>query len=357
MTYKAIRFTPDNKCAMAKFLSLPKKLYGKDEIMQDRSTEYRLLTGMHTLSRYFDVYPIIVLDEHKNTAARCVVTVYPDCGYAYLGYFECIRDPQAAQAAVERAKKLARALGRNKLIGPVDCSFWIRYRLKTNRFGRPYTGEPYNKDYYPQLFDSCGFRVCGEYISNKFPSITDEVRDELFEEKLWEFTDRGYTLVQSTPETFDKCLRDVYRLLIELFSDFPVYSRITEDEFCEMYSSMGKIIDHSMVRLAYYKGEPVGFFVSVPDMGNAVSGRITPDKLIRILTEKKKPKCYIMLYMGAAHGHHGLGKAMSESIKETLAKNGAQSVSALIRKGKVNSKYFASMVEFQYEYKLYETEV
>ena len=35
-----------------------------------------------------------------------------------------------------------------KIIGPVDASFWLKYRLKINKFERPYTGEPYNKDYY-----------------------------------------------------------------------------------------------------------------------------------------------------------------------------------------------------------------
>lgn len=355
MNYRAIRFTADNKAAVEQFIMLPKKLYRKEELVQDEKTERQLLAGEHILSRYFKVYPVIVLDEHNDIAARCVVTVYPELkDTAYFGYFECIDDADAARAAVDRADSLARKLGRTKLVGPVDCSFWIRYRLKADHFGRPYTCEPYNKDYYLRLLTDCGFGVCGEYISNKFPPVPSGEKNEKFAELLKDFSERGIRLENSTPETFDKCLKEVYHMMSELYSGFQTYSEITEDEFCELFFPLRYVVDHSMVRMAYDHDKPVGFFVSVPDFGNAFCGRMTPAKLMRIVNVKRHPKCYIMMYMGADSDHHGLGKAMSESIRETLSVNGAESVSALIRQGKVNSGYYAHLTEYQYRYVLLE---
>ena len=354
MNYRAIRFTADNKAALEQFLLLPKKLYRREELVQDEQTERQLIMGEHILSRYFKVYPKLVLDEQNKAAARCVVTVYPDKECAYFGYFECIDDMAAAEALIERADRLAKKLGKNSLVGPVDCSFWIRYRLKADHFGKPYTCEPYNKEYYLRLLEGCGFKVCGEYISNKFPSVPQGERNEKFAGLLEDFEQRGIHLENSTPETFDKCLKEVYGMMIELYSGFQTFSKITEDEFCELFFPLRYVVDHSMVRMAYDGDKPVGFFVSVPDFGNAFCGKLNVSKLAKIVGIKRHPKCYIMMYMGANSDYHGLGKAMSESVRETLSQNGAESVSALIREGKVNSGYYAHLMECRYRYVLLE---
>ena len=50
------------------------------------------------------------------------------------------------------AYKFAKEKWYKKIVGPVDASFWNKYRLKINLFDkRPYTGEPYNLKYYFNL--------------------------------------------------------------------------------------------------------------------------------------------------------------------------------------------------------------
>ena len=250
MKYTAKCFTADDRKDMKDFLSFPAELYNKNEIMQDKKEEKALLCGTHTLSRYFRVIPVIVRDENGRTAARCVVTVYPDRSCAYFGFFECIDDISVAETLFECAGKTAAIEGKTSLTGPVDCSFWIRYRLKTDNFGTPYTGEPYNLAYYEKLLEACGFVSCGEYISNKFGSIPEEYRDGKFSKRLPQFIEKGYELKSPDNDTFEKALSEIYRLLIELYSDFQTFSRITEEEFTELYSPLKKVVDYSMVKVA-----------------------------------------------------------------------------------------------------------
>ena len=357
MKYTAYTFTADSSKDLADFLSLPKKLYKKNELPQDRKEEQSLLRGTHTLSRYFRVIPVIVRDGNGKAAARCAVTRYPDRSCAYFGFLECINDRDAAKALFECADKTASAEGKSSLVGPVDCSFWIRYRLKTDNFGSPYTGEPYNPDYYANLLESCGFGSCGEYISNQFGRIPEEYRDGKFSRRLPQFIQKGYELKSPDSSSFDRCLREIYHLIIELYSDFQTFSSITEEEFTTLYSPLKRIADFSMVKIAYFKGEAVGFFVSIPDIGNAARGSLTPSKLIRILRTKRKCSQYILLYLGIKPEHKGLGKALTDELCRTLAENGAESVGALIRSGKVNGSYFSKLVQKKYEYKLYSREV
>jgi len=79
------------------------------------------------------------------------------------------------------AEKLAHENNLTKLIGPVDASFWIKYRLKVNLFDRlPYVSEPYNKDYYLNLFLGSGFVIEERYISNIYKKLPKKGFEEVF---------------------------------------------------------------------------------------------------------------------------------------------------------------------------------
>lgn len=353
MNYHAIQFEHTQTQYAADFYALPKRLYARRERMQDADTERALLAGTHILSKYFAVYPFLAYDEAGRAAARCVLTLYPD-GRAYVGYFESIPERGAALCVLRAAEQLAAAHGCRSITGPVDCSFWIRYRLKTDCFGSPYSGEPYNKDYYAQFFCEAGYAVSGVYFSNRYRRVPRGHRSAKAEKRLAAFQRMGYEIVSPDAATFDRALRDVYRLLIELYSDFQTYSRITEEEFAALYAPLRHAADFSMVKLAYFQGRAVGFFVSIPNCGNAFSGRLTLCKLLRILKARLRCTDYVMLYMGADPQHPGLGTALAETIKQTLAEKGAQSVGALIHRGKVSGGYFKDLVGVRFTYHLYE---
>lgn len=352
----AVVFDAGLKRCVKDFIALPKRLYSARELTQSPDTELALLRGTHVLSRYFSVIPILVY-RSGVAVSRAVVTVYPNDSSAYLGFFESENDPDAAALLFKTAERVADERGCSEIIGPVDCSFWIKYRLKTDRFGAPYTGEPYNKDYYAALWEQSGFEVSCGYSSNKYRVVDSDVGCEKYIERLAEKLREGYEFKSPADKTFDNALEDVYSLMIELYSDFPTYKRITKSEFCEMFKSLRFIVNFNMVRLAYYKGKAVGFFVSVPNYGNLIYGKLTPLKFARILKEKRRPRSYVMLYMGVDGEHHGLGKALAEDIRLELKRRRVPSVGALIRDGNVNKDYMANIREFEFRYALYKKEI
>lgn len=355
MGYKAVMFDRQDKKNVRNFLRFPELIYPKNNLMQDAETEAAILSGRHTLSHYFTVYPFLAYDEDNNIAARCMLTVYPDRPCAYIGFFECINDTEAAKCIFSAAEEKARQLGCNAVVGPVDASFWIRYRLKTNSFDRqPYTGEPYNLPYYETFFAENGYNVSGEYISNRYGTVPQSYLTTKNVRRLQYFTEHGYSICSLEKDTYDESLREIYRMLTALYSDFQTYSPISEDEFRELYAGMKYAADYRMVKIAYQNGKAVGFFVTLPNYGNAASGRMTFSKLRQIGKVKKDPRDYILLYLGAEPEHLGLGKALSESVLRDLCEKQAISVGALIRKGKVTGGYFNQLIEQQYTYALYE---
>lgn len=339
------------------FVRFPRKLYRKNEYMQDEAETEAILKRTHPLSHYFTVYGFLAKDEKGIVLGRALLTLYSEDATGYLGFYESIDDVEVCKCLVEQAEEKARIAGCEKLIGPVNASFWLGYRFKCNLFGNPYTGEPYNKEYYPKLWRAVGFEIEEAYCSNHYRVITKQDRVERFEKRLRDRQEAGYVFRQPSDGTFEQTLEQVYDLLIVLYRYFPAYKFITKEEFCRQYGYLKRILNYDMVTMVYYQEKPVGFLVSIPNYGNKVYGKLTIPRILRILTIRRKPKEYVMLYMGVDGAHRGLGIAMAEYIKEELRNLGTPSVGALIRKGNYTEYYFREQIDFSYEYVLMKKKV
>ena len=64
----------------------------------------------------------------------------------------------------------AKKAGKQGLKGPIDLSFFGRYRFALEE-KVPYTGEPANKAYYPYLFEKAGFQICNTYVSHFYDAF------------------------------------------------------------------------------------------------------------------------------------------------------------------------------------------
>ena len=350
-----IEFTTEPK-RIRDFLSLPKRLYKSNENTENPKQTKQILLGKHPLSKYFKIYPFVIYKD-KKPAGRFAITLYPDDNTAYLGFYECINDDAVAKRIFKEAKQFAKERDCNTIIGPVDASFWIKYRLKINDFDKlPYTGEPYNKDYYLKQFKDNGFKICDHYTSNRYQSAQYAYINKEYEGKFEEFKKKGYEIRSLKLDEFDKNIKQLYKLLTELYSDFPIYKDLSEKDFVEVFKSFKSIVDPSMVKFGYKDNKFVGFFVSIPNYGNIVY-HVNPLNLIKILKIRKNPQDYVMLYIGVDQEHHGLGRALVHSIIQELNKSKKPSIGALAHDGKVSQDYAKEMVQDVYEYVLLKKEI
>ena len=293
-----------------------------------------------------------VAHKDDNVAGRFLITVYPNDDTAYLGFYECINDDDVSKEMFEKAVRYAKELNLKRIVGPVDCSFWIKYRLKINKFDLlPYTGEPYNKDYYLKQFENNGFNVCEHYKSQIYKVLDGNFKNDKFEDHYKEFIDKGYNIVKPKKEDISKVMEEVYDMLMVLYSDFPIFKSLSKEDFKVQFDSLSKISNMQLDRMAYFNGKPVGFYISIPNYNNLVYN-VNFSKLLKILRIKKNPKDYVMLYMGVDKEHRGLGKALSKSIADELNELKKPSIGALARGGKVNQNYAEEVIESRYEYVL-----
>ena len=339
----------------AQFLNLPAMLYQKSSLMQDRKMEEAVLSGTHILVqgnlRFLPFLCMSVSEGKESVAGRIALTLYEDEDYGFAGFYESIEEEEVALLLLGACEREAKKAGKKGLKGPIDLSFFGRYRFALEE-KTPYTGEPVNKDYYPYLFEKAGFRICNRYVSHFYDALEPSYENAKAKKRLEYFQEKGYRFLHPTKENFERYLSEIYPLLMERYKDFQGFRHIDKESFLILYSSLKYIVDEEMVFLAYDKEELKGFFLCLPDYGNLLEKPLNLIRLLQILLRKRKSSCYILLYLAVKNGAEGLGLAFSQLATEVLKRKKAKSIAALIQQGKASEGYFQDKCVGSREYVL-----
>ena len=342
--------TTNDKATQAAFLKLPKLLYKKD-CPQNKKTEVEILSGKHILSNNMRIFPFVLVDENNKPISRCLMTCYEGTDDAYVGFFESYNNVDAVKELLSCVVQKAKEEGKSRLVGPIDASIYINYRFKINKFDSTYTGEPYNKDYYPSLWESFGFVVSDNYVSNSMRKVTKQDFDEKLNRIYKRYLERGYKF-KSLGDDFEDRLEDVYELLMDRFSEFRGYQRLSKEQFCTMFSRFKTITNGDMMKFAYKDDELKGFCLALPNYYSNTLGKLTIPKLLSIMKIKRHPDDYVILYAGADKKAPGLGAALMHLIRNELYENQCTSIAALIHEGNMPAQVYTMLHTDQYKYVL-----
>lgn len=356
--YRVIEFKNEEKYTND-FLLLQKLLYDKKTLTQNEAEERKIIEGTHVLNKYFKQHKFLAYNQSEEVCGRCVITIYDGSDEAYIGYFECIEDSDCAAKLFVRADECVRKAGLKRIIGPVDSSFWIKYRLKLDNFHRkPYTGEPYNKPYYEKMFKDNGYVVLESWVSNiykKIPFLYN--KKTVYKERLKKAEDQNYKIISPSPKDFDETLDIIYELISETFKEFVTFKEIDKEDFREIFKNYKYILDYHFVKIAYYDEKPVAFSILLPDYQNLLYGELTLYKKIRILLKKIRSNHYVSLYMGVKKDHRGLGKALAQKIIRNTYIRRSGCIGALITEGKITQKYGQEQISGKIKYVLLKKEI
>jgi len=323
-----------------KFLRLPSELYSREDMTCSKDTEKQILKGTHVLSSQFKIYAFMTLDEKSDPLCRCIVTVYENDDSAYLGFFEAHDDFEAVKLMADEAENLCVSLGKYIITGPVDSSFWIKYRMKTDMFTGPFAFEPYNREYYFDMWQKLGFIITEKYFSS-FKSVpAKDNPDNKLAKRYESYINGDYRTVKVTAESFETHKREFFELFSRLYSSFPAYKPVSFEQFSSMYSSMPAILNPELAKFVFKDDEMVAFSVCVPDYRNYLSGNLLLN-LPRIMKIRKHCSRYIVLYCGADRKGLGLASALAEDARRYFAEHKCRSVGALMHEGKITNSYYS----------------
>ena len=122
-----------NRGEREQFLNLPAMLYKRAQLMQDRKMEEAVLAGKHILVqgklRFLPFLCMSVSEGKESVAGRVALTLYEDEDYGFVGFYESIEEEAVALLLLGACEREAKKAGKKGLKGPIDLSFFGRYRF------------------------------------------------------------------------------------------------------------------------------------------------------------------------------------------------------------------------------------
>jgi GNAT superfamily N-acetyltransferase len=266
------------------------------------SDQLKSLMGIHNALFDNGEQAFLMAYENGKPKARTLVGTNDQInsikGYrqGYLSLFECVNDQAVANALLDAAVGWLKARGMNKIIGPENYTYddFGKGMLCQGFDGLPALFNPYNPEYYNELFARYGFAkqqdhfalfiraegfdpekyksICG-YAQKRFRFRVDRIElDRHFEREVKDVT---YVLSTAMPDLLDQLAPP------------------TEEDVRAEAHMIQEMADQEMIFIARVGDRPVGFLMAMPDY-NAIlrrmNGRMLSPALISFLKERRRAK-------------------------------------------------------------------
>ena len=208
------------------------------------------------------------------------------------GFFESIDDQQVADMLFEASRMWLASRGMEAMDGPINFGQrrdWWGLLVEGYEF-QPLYKNPYNPPYYKELFENYGFK---NYFNQH--SFIWRVNDSEANKQIFARAERLYTVPGYRVENIDmnnleeaaESFRVIYNKAWALFSGV---KPMTQEEALEMVREMKPIIDPNIIFFAYFNEEPIGFFITVPDLNRLIgkfNGKFGLRQKLRLMWDLK----------------------------------------------------------------------
>ena len=232
-----------------------------------------------------------------------------------------VRDRQGA--VVGRIAAFYNRRGMEAMDGPINFGQrrdWWGLLVEGYEF-QPLYKNPYNPPYYKELFENYGFR---NYFNQH--SFIWRVNDSEANKQIFARAERLYTVPGYRVENIDmKNLEDAaesFRLIYnKAWALFSGVKPMTQEEALEMVREMKPIIDPNIIFFAYFNDEPIGFFITVPDLNRLIgkfNGKFGLRQKLRLMWDLKVRKSCDRIFgviFGITPEFHGKGVESAIMVK------------------------------------------
>ena len=198
----------------------------------------------------------------KKTAAK---NEQPTGG---IGFFESIDDQEVANTLFDAGKHWLIEKGMEAMDGPInfgDRNSW--WGLLVDGFHEPNYQMPYNFPYYQALFENYGWQLYFNQYTYQRPMGSEVgLTDRMKEKASLNIDNPEYEFRCITKKEYDKgpeYFRTVYN---KAWAGHGGVKEMPLRQAQTIFKSMKPVADVRLIWFAFYKGEPVAFFISLPEL-------------------------------------------------------------------------------------------
>ena len=248
------------------------------------------------------------------------------------GFFECIDDEEAAKMLFDTAKNWLEKNGYNSMDGPINFGErdkWWGCLVEGFDIDPNYL-QNYGKAYYQKLFENYGFQLLFRQLTF-LKKVRTPLSEKLSLKAERALRDPNYNFKTLEKRNIQKYIRDFTKIYNDAWSKYPGVSKLELSQAKVLFAQLKPILDEKILWFAYHNNDPVGFFISIPEMNQIfkhVNGKLDlfgKLKTFYHLKIKKSCKKMVGLVFGIVPKHQGKGvdgaliMASRETIQEKLA--------------------------------------
>ena len=185
-----------------------------------------------------------------------------------IGFFDSVDDTEVAFMLFDVAKEWLKSNRLEAMDGPTNPgmrdAFW---GCLVDGFHEPVFQMPYNYPYYKDLFEGYGFKnYFNQYTYQRTFEDTSDLHPVVHRSanRILTNPDYQFKLIEKGNKQFALDFQVIYN---KAWSKFAGTKDITNQEALTLLKSMEPIMDEKLIIYGYFKGEPIAFFIMMPDIG------------------------------------------------------------------------------------------
>ncbi|MCD2425755.1 hypothetical protein LQ567_23425 [Niabella pedocola] len=229
-----------------------------------------------------------------------------------LGFFDCIHNQEAANLLLDTAKQWLEARGMTAMDGPINFGERDKWwGLLSEGFEPPLYCMNYNQPYYKELFETYGFKPFF-YQACFSLRVKDRVQEKFYERHKALAADPDYSSDNIKKNNLDKYAREFTIVYNKAWAGHGGLKQMEEKVARKMFQSMKAVLDERICWLIYYKKEPIGVWMNLPDLNQwfkLLNGKFGLLDKLKFLWYKKTKPCnkFVGLVFGIVPEFQGKG--------------------------------------------------
>lgn len=259
-----------------------------------------------------------LLKDGKMPVGRVAAFIHPKFinnegqDFGGMGFFECINDQTAANRLFDACAEWFQKRNLNGMYGPVNFGEKDKWwGLLVEGFYEPTYGMNYNPGYYQKLFEQYGFLPAyhqytyHRYVATSLPEKYKEKASKISQDPNYQFAhiDKNHLKRYATEFT------EVYNSAWKAYKDF---KPMDHDVALKLLKKLRPVMEEELIWFGYYKGEPIAFFIMMPELNQIFrhfNGKFGLREKLLFKWHQWKGTCRKMfgLAFGIVPEHQGIG--------------------------------------------------
>ncbi|MCC9167078.1 hypothetical protein [Pontibacter harenae] len=257
------------------FLMVPVRLYKKDPNYirpLDQDVENVFNPKKNKLLRTGEAVRWLLQDNQGKYIGRIAAFINTKTAKTYeqptggMGFFDCTDNQEAANILLDACKEWLQSRGMEAMDGPInlgDRDKW--WGLLIDGYYPPTYCMHYNYPYYQRLLENYGFQIYFKQYT--YHRMVDTPLSPEFNEKAQRILrDTNYQFRHMDLKQVEKFTEDFRVVYNKAWTKHEGVKGMSEAQAAAIMRTLKPIIDERLMWFAYYNEEPIGFFLSIPEL-------------------------------------------------------------------------------------------